>query len=290
MTSSGEIAAFLDATVDLDVAIEGVSTADRPRPNTVAFIVTWDEARLATVTEAASTLFLLPLDAPADLANGIRVASPRLDFARVGVAFLHEKPAPGIHPSAVVAATASIADTAHIGPFVVIEDDVEVGDGSVIGPHVTLERGVRVGRNSTIGSHTVIGSAGFGFEREADGTAYRLAHLGSVTIGDDVEIGAHATISRGTIENTVVGNGVKIDNHVFIAHNARIDEDVFLIAGALICGSVHIHARSWVAPGAVVKNKVTVGADATVGLGAVVVRDVPDGVTVAGVPAKPLGG
>jgi len=289
MTTSTEIATYLGTSIELDVAIEGVSTADQPRPHTLAFVVKWTPERQLAVTQAATTLFLLPLDAPAELPNGIRVSSPRLDFARVGVEFFSDKPAPGIHPTAVVSPSATISASAHIGPYAVIEDRVQVGDGSVIGPHVTLERGVRVGRNSAIGSHTCVGSAGFGFEREADGTAYRLAHLGSVVIGDDVEIGAHVTISRGTIEDTVIGNGAKIDNHVFIAHNARIDDDVFLIAGALICGSAHIQARSWVAPGAVVKNKVTVGADATVGLGAVVVRDVPDGVTVAGVPAKPLG-
>lgn len=289
MTTTAEIAGFLDAQVGIDVLIEGVSTASHPLPNTLAFITTWADDRPAILASAPSTLFLLPENAPGDLPNGIRVANPRLEFARIGTRFLGVQAEVGVHPTSVVSSNARIADDAAVGPFVVIEDEVEISGGTVVASHVTLHRGVRIGRNCVIGSHSSIGNVGFGLERDPDGKAHRLPHLGAVVVGDEVEMGSHVSIARGTIDDTMIEDGAKIDNHVFIAHNAHIGAGAYLIAGSLICGSAVIGARSWIAPGAVVKNKVTIGDDATVGLGAVVVRNVEAGTTVAGVPARPLG-
>ena len=133
----------------------------------------------------------------------------------------------------------------------------------------------------------VIGSQGFGFERDADQHPVRLPHIGGVKLGADVEVGAHSCIDKGTVGDTVIGDRVKIDNLVHIAHNVTVGDDTLIAASAMIAGSVTIGERVWIGPGAVVSNGVTIGDDAKVSLGAVVVKDVLPGETVTGNFAMP---
>ena len=122
-----------------------------------------------------------------------------------------------------------------------------------------------------------------------EGHPVRLGHMGGVVIGSDVEIGSHVSIAQGTIEPTVISDHAKIDDCVFIAHNVHVGKSSFVIAGAEISGSVTIGERVWISPEVTVINKVSIGDDALVGIGAVVVRDVEENTVVAGVPAKPRG-
>lgn len=164
---------------------------------------------------------------------------------------------PGIHPTAVIDPTASVADTACIGPHVVvaaqarIEDNVVIGAGSVIGarcrigrdtrihPRVTLAHDVVVGQRCHLLSGAVIGSDGFGFANER-GVWHRIAQLGRVVLGDDVEVGANTTIDRGALDDTVIGNGVKLDNLIQIAHNVHIGDHSAMAAKVGIAGSTRI--------------------------------------------------
>jgi UDP-3-O-[3-hydroxymyristoyl] glucosamine N-acyltransferase len=289
MPTSRDIAEFLGSHVETDIEVSGASTLHDPQPNTLAFATQSSDENVERMAAAPSTIFLAPTETPHHLPNVVRVDNPRLAFARAGGHFLIAAPETGIASTAVIAPTARIGADVSIGHYAVIEDGATVGDGTTIGPHVVIHRNVTVGERCVIGSHCSIGNVGFGLERDADGVGHRLPHTGAVAIGDNVELGTHVSIARGTIDDTVIEDGAKIDNMVFIAHNAHIGRDVYLIAGALVCGSATIGSRSWVAPGAVIKNKVTLGADVTVGLGAVVIRDVDDATTVAGVPARPLG-
>ena len=214
--------------------------------------------------------------------NAIYSRNPRLDFARLlarldsEVGFLWSEMPPQIHPSA------------RIGKNVVIANGVTVGADTVIGHNVVIGREVAIGERCNIKSCAVIGEEGFGFERDENGMAVRLPHIGTVVIGNDVEVGSLTTICRGTLDNTVICDGVKIDDHVHIAHNIQIDQHAFIIACAEISGGVKIGKRAWIAPGASVLNQLSVGDDAVVGLGAVVVKNVESGVTVVGNPARPL--
>lgn len=207
---------------------------------------------------------------------------PRLDFARA-LAYLERVAGfewsdaePVVHP------------TARIGRNVVLGRGVVVGAGTIIYHNVVIGDEVQIGAGCVIKSCAVIGEEGFGFERDAAGAAVRLPHLGNVLIGDNVEVGSLTTVCRGTLGDTVLRDGAKIDDHVHIAHNVFVDHHAFVIACAEVSGGVKVGARSWIAPNASVMNQISIGEDAVIGLGAVVRKSVPDGTVVVGNPAKPL--
>lgn len=207
---------------------------------------------------------------------------PRFDFARAlsilerMVGFVWASEQAEVHPSV------------RIGHNVVLGCGVKIGEGTVINHNVVIGDEVVIGNRCVIKSGAVIGEEGFGFERASNGRATRLPHLGTVLIGDDVEVGSLTTVCRGTLGNTLLRSGCKVDDHVHIAHNVDIGEDAFIIACAEVSGGVKIGQRAWIAPNAALLNQITVGSDAIVGLGAVVVKSVTDGSVVAGNPARPL--
>lgn len=219
----------------------------------------------------------------AQVSGAILVSTqPRLDFARAlstieaAIGFVWSDAAPIVHPSA------------RVGRNVVLGRGVQIGAESIINHNVVIADEVVIGARCVVGSCTVIGEVGFGFERDMQGRAIRLPHVGTVVIGNDVEVGALTTVCRGTLGDTVLRDGCKIDDHVHIAHNVDVGVDAFVIACAEVSGGVKIGPRAWVAPNASVLNQLTIGSDAVIGLGAVVVKSVPDRAIVVGNPAKPI--
>lgn len=206
--------------------------------------------------------------------------SPRLDFARAlmylekKAGFVWSEDDPRVHP------------TATLGQNVVLGKGVVIGEYATIMHNVVIQDEVTIGARTIIKSCAVIGEDGFGFERGDDGRAIRLPHLGRVVIGDDVEIGSLTTVCRGTLGDTIIRDGAKIDDHVHIAHNVDVGEDAFVIACAEISGGVKIGRQAWIAPNASVLNQLKIGEKSIVGLGAVVVRNVDNRSIVAGNPAK----
>lgn len=289
MTTLADVARALGQTTAHELPLTGVSTAVAPHAETLSFITTWSEQAARTVAENPRTGFLVPRDADCEAPNVIRVSRPRLAFAlALRDVLTTEVPAEiastaSIHPEAV------LEEGVSVGQFVVIEAGVVIRRGARIDHHAVLRTGVQVGEDSRIGSHTSIGGPGFGFEMDEEGVPVRIGHRGGVVIGRDVEIGQHCSIAQGTIEPTVIDDQVKIDDCVFIAHNVHIGRASYVIAGAEISGSVRIGERVWISPEATVINKVSIGDDALVGIGAVVTRDVEHNTVVAGVPAKPRG-
>lgn len=183
---------------------------------------------------------------------------------------------------------AEIDPTVYIGYNCSIDGKIKIGANTVIENNVSISNSVIIGEDCLIHSGVVIGTDGFGFAFGEDGLPIKVEHFGGVHIGDRVEIGANTCIDRGTIENTLIYDDVKIDNLVHIAHNTVLHKGAVVVAGAIICGSAQIGENSYVAPGGIVKNQLMVGSNAFVGLGAVVTKPVEEHSVVAGVPAKEI--
>ena len=192
-----------------------------------------------------------------------------------------EKLPTGIHPTAVIADTAHIEEGVNIGPHCVVEDGARIGRGSRLGPgcvigadsslgkdcllhaRVTLYHGVTVGDRAILHSGCVLGADGFGFApdpREQGGWA-KIAQLGGLVIGDDVEIGANTTVDRGALESTVLGNGVKLDNQIMIGHNSQVGDHTAMAACVGVAGSTIIGKRCTLAGAAMTAGHLTLGDD-----------------------------
>ena len=182
--------------------------------------------------------------------------------------------------------TDKIGKNVSIGHNCYINKDVVIGDNVVIKHNVVIDCKSSIGANTTINSGVVIGTDGFGYYKNKDNVTYNVPHFGGVTIGEGVDIGANTCIDRGTIDDTIISDYVKIDNLCHIAHNVRIKENAYVIASSILCGSCILEKDSYIAPGAVIMNQITIGENSLVGMGAVVTKNVEPNKVVAGVPAK----
>jgi UDP-3-O-[3-hydroxymyristoyl] glucosamine N-acyltransferase len=213
---------------------------------------------------------------------------PRLAFAEV-VTGLFGELLNDEWPTTVGSASADsqIGSRVKLAAGAVIGPKVEIGDDVSIGPNSTIAN-TTIGSNVSIGANCSIGLRGFGFEKREDGTLIRFPQLGRVSIESHVEIGSNVCIDRGALGLTQIGAGSKIDNLVHIAHNVQIGKNTLVIANTMIGGSTCIGDGVWLAPSAALMNKISVGDNAIVGLGAVVTRSVEEGATVVGNPARRL--
>jgi UDP-3-O-[3-hydroxymyristoyl] glucosamine N-acyltransferase len=217
----------------------------------------------------------------------IIVEKPKLVFLRVVEKYFTQPPPVGLHPTAFVHPDARIGEHCYIGPFSYVGKST-IGNNTVLWGHCHIYDDVQIGNHVMIHAGTVIGSDGFGYSRNDDGELEKFPHIGGVVIEDRVEIGSNTSVDRGTLSNTVIKEGAKIDNFVHVAHNVVIGKHAAVIAHAMIGGSTEIGDYGWIAPSAALMNGLRIGNGATVGLGAVVTKNIPDNETWAGVPAMPL--
>lgn len=175
----------------------------------------------------------------------------------------------------------------RIGHNCTLDGEITIGDDTVIWNNVVMVNRVTVGSRCTICSGTVIGHDGFGFTEDAAHRKTMVRHFGGVHIGDDVTILENCSISRGVIDDTIISSGVKIDAQVRVGHNSELGENSAFVCGTSIYGSCRFGAHSYVAT-SIIRNQVQVEEGGFVGMGSVVVRDVPAYTTVAGNPAKPF--
>ena len=231
---------------------------------------------------------------------------PYLIYARVASS-LYPPPAPrpGVHTTAVVASGARVAPTAEIGANVVIGEGVTIGAGAVIGagsvvgegvsigvstrlgPRVVVFERVRIGARCILHPGAVVGADGFGFAPDG-GKWQKIPQVGSVVIGDDVEIGANTTIDRGAIEDTVIEDGVKLDNLVQIAHNVRLGAHTVIAAMAGVAGSTKVGQRCMIAGGVIIMNSLQICDDVMFTFGSTVTKSVDQPGKYSGqLPAEP---
>ena len=199
--------------------------------------------------------------------------------------FSQEKYIEFISPNSVVLCK-KIGKGVYIGHNCYVGPDVIIGDHVVIKNNVSIEGKTKIGNNTVIHSGVVIGGDGFGYYKNNIGENIKIPHYGGVTIGENVEIGANVCIDKGTLEDTVIGNNVKISNLCHIAHNVKIHDCCVITAGVVITGSTVIGKDTYIAPGAIIKNQLTIGENSLIGMGAVVLADVEDNKVVVGIPAK----
>jgi UDP-3-O-[3-hydroxymyristoyl] glucosamine N-acyltransferase len=254
-----------------DPIIRGLGSLHGAGPDEISFLA---DAKLAhqlktcaaaAVVMTAEAYDTIRADAPSYCV--VLSSQPYLMYALLAQWFDRRRVAgigAGVHPTAVVAASAHLDDDVGLGPYCVVEEGARIGKGSrlgagcsvgansVIGPdcllysHVTLYHGVRLGARAIVHSGAVLGADGFGFApdpRTVNGGWAKIAQLGGVVVGDDVEIGANTTIDRGAIDDTVIGNGVKLDNQIMIAHNVQVGEHTAMAACVGIAGSTTIGRR-----------------------------------------------
>jgi len=306
--TSGEIAQFLGAKLEGSAVIpmSGVASPERARESDLIYL---DSPRhLNRASDSASRTVIAPPGTRITHKAVIETEDPKLAFAKAA-AWLLEKPAiqAVVHPTAIVSSKARLAEEVSIGPYVVIEDGTQVGARTTIEafcflgrraqvgedcrlrPRVSLYPDVHLGNRVEIHSGAVIGSDGFGYVF-GEGRHWKFPQIGSVEIGDDVEIGANATIDRGSLEITRIGNGVKIDNLVQIAHNVQIGEHSVVAAQTGVSGSSTI-GKQCVVAGQVgiadhckIEDQAVLGAQAGIPTGKTIHR----GQTVWGTPARPL--
>lgn len=303
--TTAEIAKLLQGEVlgDPSVRLTGFTTTDRARPGDLTFAE--NESYFAAAENSAATAIIADARFSSAKKILIRVPNARIAFARALALFFPEpKISPGIHPSAVVAATAIIDPTAHIGPHCV------VGERATIGARCVLQAGIYVGADSRLGEEArlfhnvtlyprtqvgmrvrihagaVIGADGYGYVLDA-GVHRKVPQIGNVILGDDVEIGANVTIDRGALGSTVIGRGTKIDNLVQIAHNVEIGEHSLVVAQAGIAGSTKLGNYVVLAGQAGLAGHLKIGNQVTVAAQSGVMNDIPDGEKWFGSPAQP---
>lgn len=261
-----------------DIAVDGFCALNNPKPSSITWVKKAASDSLAGFDGLDGCIVVSREVIPTTMRHCcfILTDEPKGVFFSILHKFWGDMPHWGIESDAIVL-TDNLPHDVYIGHHTYIGDDVTIGEGTVIEHNVTIYHRATIGRNCIIHSGVVIGTDGFGYYMDDDGCPVKVEHFGGVTIGDDVEIGANTCVDRGTIDDTIIGDRVKIDNLVQIAHNDRIGKGALIVGGVMLGGSARIGERAYLATGAIVKNQLEVGDGSFVGMDAVVSRSVPAG-------------
>ncbi len=300
-----ELAARIGAQVEGDGSVEvrGVATLDAAGEGDLTFLSNPRYGAKVGTTRASAVLlppsYAGPLRVPA-----LRAADTYAALARILAIFHPPAPRrPGIHPTAVIDASAALGESPAVGPYAVIGARTRIGARADIGAHVTIGADTAIGDDFTAHAHAsvrervqigdrvtlqdgaVVGSDGFGYAIDAAGQAEKMPQAGTVVLEDDVEIGAHSTIDRATVGATRIGRGAKIDNLVHVAHGCDVGEGCFLAAQVGLAGSTRLGRYVQLGGQVGVAGHLEIGDMARVAAKSGVPNDVPRGATVGGYPA-----
>lgn len=303
-----EIATLIGGQIlgDPTLTITGVASLANAGPGDIAFIESEPQVKGALASAAGCLIVSEPFTLEGKTL--IQVGQPKLAFAKV-VQIFHppSRPAPGIHPSAIIGREVHLAEGVSIGPYAVIEAGVRIRSGSIVGagvyigadcvvgencilhPNVTLYPHVSLGARVIVHAGTVLGSDGFGYVN-VDGVYHKFPQIGRLIIEDDVEIGSNVSIDRGTLDATIIKQGAKIDNLTQIAHNVFIGEHCALAAQVGVAGSSRIEKRAVIGGQVGIADHVAIGEGAVVGAQAGIPtgKRIHPGQFVWGTPARPM--
>jgi len=300
----GEIATTLNATLengDPETEVTGVAGIEEAVAGQITFVANPKYAAAAKTTAAAAVI--VSEDFPATGGALLRSRNPYLSFARaIDLFYQCPKYAPGIHPTAVIAASAKIGANAHIGAYVVIDEAVVIGESATLLPHVVIYRGAhignyflahahsivreecRLGDNVVLQNGAVVGADGFGFARDGDHWE-KITQSGPTVVESDVEIQANACIDRASVGETRIARGVKIDNLAQVGHGSMVGEHTLLCAQAGLAGSTVIGKNVIVAGQAGIAGHCNVGDGVIITAQSGTHGDIPAGTMVSGSPA-----
>ena len=303
--TAAQIAEKLQGEVvgDGEVELTGFAPADGARPGDLTFAE--QAAYFAAAELSQASAVLVSGDFTSAQKVLIRVPNTRVAVARLlPLFFPPEQHAQGIHPSAVIAASAQIDPTAHVGPHCMIGErvrlgartvliggnhlgpDCQIGEDVCLFPNVVLYPKTQLGNRVRIHAGTVIGSDGYGYVFD-EGRHRKMLQVGRVVIHDDVEIGANTAIDRGALGDTIIGAGTKIDNLVHVAHNVVFGRHCLIMGQVGFAGSTQLGDYCVIASQSGIAGHLKLGNQATVGAKSGVMRDIPDKGTVLGMPAAP---
>lgn len=307
LTAAG-IAELVGGTLVGDGAarVRGIAPLDRATPSDLSFLGAPKYASAFAETGAGVALVAPDLaEVPGKVAARIIVPKPMEAMLSLLPRFHRLPPAPvGVHATAVIGSRVRLGARVSIGPYAIIGDDVTLGDDTVIGAHCAIGAGVAIGAacllypsvtvysGSRLANRVIlhagvrVGSDGFGYVQQG-GAHLKIPHVGRCLLEDDVEIGANTTIDRGSIDDTVIGAGTKVDNLVQIAHNVRIGRACLIMAQVGIAGSVRVEDGAMLLGQVGVSGHHTIGKRAVIAAQAGVFGDIPAGETWSGYPARP---
>ena len=301
-----ELAQLIEGLVegDNDIDIKGLSGIEKAKSGDLTFAL--DESRLTGAEKSSASCVLTNKTIRKSSKTLIRVANPKLSFLIIYNAFNTPKDRESfIHPMATVADSVCMGTNVWIGPNVSIEEGVKIGDHVIIEansvikknceigsfcriyPNVTLYENTKLQKNVALHSGVVVGSDGFGYVKDK-GKIYKFPQLGRVIIEDDVEIGSNTSIDRGSLSDTVIGAGTKIDNLCQIAHNVRIGKNVLIAAQCGISGSTVIGDNVTMGGQVGIVDNVTIGDNVVIGAASAVIGSIEKDTVIWGVPARPI--
>ncbi len=296
-----KIAAALGLTLrGEDCPVAGINTLETAGPDEISFLANAKYARFLPLTKACAVI--VSEEYAGSVSRALVSPNPYVDFGRAVALFSRPQGSftgisgqSCVHPEAVLGKDCTIYPFAFIGPRATVGsgcvifpggyvgEDCSVGDGCVLYPGVTLMAGTVLGKGCIVHAGVVLGADGFGFAR-AGGGVQKIPQIGTVSIGDDVEIGANSAVDRAVLGTTSVGGGTKIDNLVQVGHNVTVGKQCFLVSQVGISGSTKVGDRVTIAGQAGIAGHLTIGNDVTIGPKSGVAKDIPDGITCGGSP------
>ena len=280
----GEIASRLGGRVvgDPQLVIRQVGSLESAGPGQISFLSDSKHGAKLAATRAAAIILSAENEKLTRLPR-IVCEAPYAYFAKVSQLFNSSvKQPPGVHPSAVIALSAQLGSGVSIGPGCVVGDDVTIGDDSCLYPRVVIYPGCTLGKRVIVHSGVVIGADGFGVAPE-EGRWVKIPQIGGVRIGDDVEIGANTTIDRGALDDTVIEEGVKLDNQIQVGHNVRIGAHTAIAACTGIAGSADIGAHCTIGGAAMIHGHIKIADHIHVSAGTLISRSLNKPGTYTGI-------